>query len=193
MRNPYLKSVERHNGALTIAIALAIIFICVAAAGFLLMENEKQQDEILSLNRENAELRELLIEREADNAVLNEKLRELDDLRKEVKEIKEILTGAREAEKTVTFYAPLDENAVEGVCYSGNPSITASGAEVVPGVTVAARGIPFGTRLWVEGYGMRTVQDRGGRIGVNDLDIAVRTREEALERGRTTARVLVLE
>ena len=37
-----------------------------------------------------------------------------------------------------TAYAPLDPKAKEGMCYEGDPRITASGAPVVPGVTVAA-------------------------------------------------------
>jgi 3D (Asp-Asp-Asp) domain-containing protein len=91
----------------------------------------------------------------------------------------------------LTGYAPLDPRAVEGMCFSGNPNITASGARVEIGTTVAAgRGIPFGTRVFVVGHGWRTVQDRGGMITNSHIDIAVATREEARAIGRRNATVI---
>ena len=84
-----------------------------------------------------------------------------------------------------TGYAPLDPRAEEGMCYSGYPEVTASGAKTTPGGTVAAGSeLPFGTPIWIEGHGWREVQDRGGMIGSRSLDICVDTREEAFEIGR---------
>jgi len=89
-------------------------------------------------------------------------------------------------EVEITGYAPLDPHAVEGMCYSGDPSVTTSGAKTTPGVTVAAPpNIPFGTRVYIPSRGMRIVQDRGPAInytkdGVMQLDICVETQEEAL-------------
>ena len=40
-------------------------------------------------------------------------------------------------EYIATGYAPLDPGAVCGMCYSGDPTVTASGRETKPGVTVA--------------------------------------------------------
>ena len=120
-----------------------------------------------------------------DNQVLQQ---QLDALREEQAEWLERFEVSM---VTVTAYAPLDPNAVEGMCYSGDPNITASGAQVVPGVTIAAT-LPFGTRVWIEGYGVRVVQDRGGMVGRNDIDIAVATMAEAVAIGRHKARVLIL-
>lgn len=95
-------------------------------------------------------------------------------------------------EYELTAYAPLDPNAVEGMCYSGDPNITASGARVEVGVTVAAdRSIPFGTPIWVDGYGWREVQDRGGAITGDRIDIAVASRGEAYDIGRRTVKVVL--
>lgn len=92
----------------------------------------------------------------------------------------------------VTAYAPLDPAAVPGMCYAGDPTVTASGAPTTPGITVAAGpDVPFGSRIWAAGA-MRTVQDRGGRIGPGRLDICVATRAEALRFGRQRA-VAVIE
>lgn len=59
------------------------------------------------------------------------------------------------------------------ICGTGN-GITASGAPVTPGLTVAAdESLPFGTVLYIEGVGVRVVQDRGAAIQDNKLDVAV--------------------
>ena len=91
-----------------------------------------------------------------------------------------------------TAYAPLDPRAVEGVCYSGDPNITASGREIRPGITVAAGpSIPFGTWLWIEGLGWRCVEDRGGNITDGRLDIAMISRDEAINFGRREVTVVI--
>lgn len=90
-----------------------------------------------------------------------------------------------------TAYAPLDPRAREGMCYSGDPRVTASGAEVVPYLTAAAGpGIEFGTKLFVVGHGQRIVQDRGSRIGERQIDLAVGCRDEALTFGREPVKVV---
>lgn len=92
----------------------------------------------------------------------------------------------------ITGYAPLDPNAVEGMCYSGDPSITASGANVVVGETIAgAKSIPFGTKVWIEGFGWREVQDRGGMITEGKFDIAVNTKKEAYQIGRREVLIVI--
>ena len=91
-----------------------------------------------------------------------------------------------------TGYAPLDPSAKKGMCYSGDRTKTASGATVVPNLTVATgKHIPFGTWLWIEGLGWRIVEDRGGKIGKEHIDICFKTQKEALAWGRKKVRVVV--
>ncbi len=83
-----------------------------------------------------------------------------------------------------TAYAPLDPRAVEGMCYSGDPRITASGAASKPYKTVAmGPSIPFGTEVYIPGRGLRVVEDRGGAIKDDCLDEMVLTQEEAYNIG----------
>ena len=67
------------------------------------------------------------------------------------------------------------------ICGEGH-GITSSGAKVQPGVTVAADTsvLPYGTVIYVEGVGLRVVQDTGGAVKGNKLDVAVNTHAEAL-------------
>jgi 3D (Asp-Asp-Asp) domain-containing protein len=62
----------------------------------------------------------------------------------------------------------------EHICGTGT-GITASGAPVEAGVTVAADPdiFPFGTVLYIEDVGVRIVQDRGSGIQGKHLDVAV--------------------
>ena len=92
---------------------------------------------------------------------------------------------------TVTAYAPLDPRAIEGMCYSGDPTVTASGGRPVPFRTVAAsREFGFGQRLWLEGVGVVEVNDRGGAIKDGMLDLVLPTREHAQQWGRRELRVI---
>lgn len=67
----------------------------------------------------------------------------------------------------ITYYC-----ACKQCCGKAN-GITASGAKVQEGVTVAAdtSKLPFGTKIYIKGIGWRIVQDRGGAIKGNRLDI----------------------
>ena len=55
-------------------------------------------------------------------------------------------------------------------CCGKTDGITASGTQATVGRTVAAKGIPYGTRLYIEGIGERVVEDTGGMAaGVIDV------------------------
>jgi len=77
----------------------------------------------------------------------------------------------------------------------GKPKIvgqTASGTMARPG-TIAAdtRFYPFGTVMYIEGYGYGRVEDRGGAIKGQHVDLYFRTHQQALEWGRQTKAVTV--
>lgn len=121
----------------------------------------------------------------------------------QIKKARQDLTDTRRMEQeseqyrvqlmNITMYAPLSAGAVQGLDFSGDPSRSASGEKVVPGETAAAgANIPFGTRIYVEGLGWRTVNDRGSAIGPNDIDLVVDTREEAIKFGKQQ-RLVILE
>jgi 3D (Asp-Asp-Asp) domain-containing protein len=115
--------------------------------------------------------------------------------RQEAIEAREMALESKEYEvqvMNITKYAPLSPLAEEGSDFSGDPSLTASGDKVVPGETAAAGpNIPFGTEIYVEGLGWRTVNDRGRLVGPNDIDLAAATKEESIEFGRQKRLVII--
>ena len=71
----------------------------------------------------------------------------------------------------------------EHICGTGT-GITASGAPVEAGITVAADQsiFPYGTVLYIEDVGIRIVQDKGTSVQGNHLDVAVSgSHEDALK------------
>lgn len=166
-------------------IYLALLCAMLLAAGWMAQqaqiiadERARLQQEILTLEAENALLREKVAELREQQETLGDRMQGwLDEWEVEIWES--------------TAYAPLDSRAIPGMCYSGNPQITTSGAKVIPYVTAAAGpGVEYGTRAYVMGDGLRVVQDRGGRIGNGSIDLAIETRDEALEWGRRTVKVV---
>lgn len=83
----------------------------------------------------------------------------------------------------------------EHICGTGD-GITASGAPVQAGVTVAADPdiFPLGSAVYIEGVGLRYIQDTGSAVKGKALDVAVDTHSEALTwSGYGTHRVWLLE
>lgn len=63
--------------------------------------------------------------------------------------------------------------------------ITSSGTKVQSGRTIACPpSFPFGTKVKIEGIGVRICEDRGGAIKGNHVDIYMETKAEAFQFGR---------
>lgn len=72
--------------------------------------------------------------------------------------------------------------------------LTASGANTEVGRTIAVDPniIPYGTQVYIEGYGWRVAEDCGGAVKNNHIDILVNTHDEALSLGTKTGGVWML-
>ena len=69
---------------------------------------------------------------------------------------------------------------------------TASGTMAGRGTIAADSKYPFGTRMYVPGYGWGTVEDRGGAITGDHIDIFYSSHKKALKWGRQQLHVKVL-
>lgn len=70
--------------------------------------------------------------------------------------------------------------------------VTASGTKAKKGTIAADTSVfPFGTRMRIPGYGDGVVEDRGGAIQGNKIDLFFKTHKQALEWGRQTVTIEV--
>lgn len=169
------------------AIAVLVLSVCVFLLAKGVSELKVELKDLTShyktIQKEVEYLRE-------DNQNLRDELNHLKEEGIDVNiKIEDLFSSAERTSMTVTAYAPLDPNAVPGVCFSGDPNVTASGERPIPGETVAAA-LPFGTVLYIEGIGLRRVNDRG--VGPGRVDVVVNTRAEAFKIGRSQRRVIIL-
>ena len=94
------------------------------------------------------------------------------------------------------FTIPMDANIsyycnCEQCCGIWADGLTASGAVPEQGRTIAAdKRFPFGTEIEINGITYR-VEDRGGAIKGNKIDIYLDSHSECLQRGRYTETVQI--
>ena len=81
----------------------------------------------------------------------------------------------------------------EHICGTGT-GITATGTHVTAGRTIAVdpNVIPYGTQVYIEGYGWRTAEDCGGAVNNKQIDIAVSTHDQAINMGTRSGGVWLL-
>lgn len=87
----------------------------------------------------------------------------------------------------------MNSSAYTAYC-SGSKRRTATGAEAVKGVAaVDTSVIPFGTKLYIPGYGYAVAADTGGAIRGNKIDLCMDSYDEAIQWGRRNVTVYILE
>jgi len=101
--------------------------------------------------------------------------------------------GDIEHEMLVTAYCSCPKCCGKPPSHPGY-GITASGVKV-NNLTAAAdwKILPRGTEIYVEGVGRRVVQDKGGAVQGNRLDLRFPTHQQALEFGIRTLTVKIIE
>lgn len=88
----------------------------------------------------------------------------------------------------ITAYCPCVK------CCGKTDGITASGERAVEGVTIAAdtNKYPFGTKILIDGS-VYIVQDKGGAIKGNRIDLFFNSHQAALQYGRQIKQVTILK
>ncbi len=183
------------------ALVLGLVFILVFAGILSVVVRVKMAEQLVELVQTYEPQLDALEERVEELQTIHETNKEqekmIEELRQENRELYRRILELEEwidqwniSYADMTKYAPLHPDAIEGMCYAGDPNITASGARVEIGRTIAAGpSVPFGTLVLVEGYGIFEVQDRGGLIYDGRLDMAVASRSGAFRYGRQEVKV----
>jgi len=88
---------------------------------------------------------------------------------------------------TSTSYTPYDSGSITAAGYNirANPNMKL--------IAVDPRVIPLGSKVWVEGYGVAIAGDTGGDIKGYRIDVLLPTKAQALQWGRRTVKIIVLD
>ena len=116
----------------------------------------------------------------------------LSELKEQVEAIKLELDRWEIITMEVTAYAPLDN--ISGICADDSPNVTATGTTPSHGtIAVNPEIIPYGTRMFIPGYGWGIAEDTGAAIRQRDdlIDIYKDKHYQAIEWGRRTLQILI--
>ena len=109
-------------------------------------------------------------------------------------------TDDRDWEKSVEEFPKFKQTIfVDATAYSpDDPYVaghyTASGTKVRRGIiAVDPKVIPLGTRVYIPGYGEAVAEDTGGAIKGNRIDIAFDSYDEAINFGRQSLQIYIIE
>jgi len=179
---------------LTIVLVVAVIILTLMV-GTSRKELEQTREELFeveeSLERLLDEIGEM---RQTQEGLLDEieKLRlDRGNLRDELDSLKQKVDEFEIFEFEATGYAPYDNKS--GICNDGTPNTTSTGTKPRPGVVaVNPKIIPYGTIMYIEGYGWGIAEDTGGviRRRTDMIDLFFYTHDEAYAWGRKAVKVL---
>lgn len=152
-------------------------------------EIKKQLQNNIDLNNENRKLAE-------QNNILKK------EIEKEIEKRKEIVVSRSSQYKNSSIPQSSRSLTVEASGYTANcaegcTGITATGINLNANrnakvIAVDPRVIPLGTKVYVEGYGYAVAGDTGGAIKGNKIDLHFATHNQAINWGRRTVTVKIL-
>lgn len=190
---------NKNNGMWVFCICMVIALTYTVFYNWIISINEQE------LNTANAMLQ--ATQEELDSVVENLELEstkskilaaELDITTKSLDEANETILALKTTEYELIYMGEfkLTHYCTElrsHICGTGN-GITATGTQVTAGRTIAVdpKIIPYGSQVYIEGYGWRTAEDCGGAVKNKQIDIAVETHSEALSVGVKSGGVWLL-
>jgi 3D (Asp-Asp-Asp) domain-containing protein len=192
------------NIYIPIVVSILIMLIGMSVFGFRIYKAETDlESATINLQLKEDELivvQEKLITTKDSLNTTTEKYKDLNEKYNNiVEDMEEIKTTLEEANITITdlksqeyrliylgsfkltHYCPGFHGAP---CGTGD-GLTATGTKVTPGRTIAVdpKVIPYGTEVYIEGYGWRTAEDCGSAVKGDHIDIAVGSHDEAISSG----------
>lgn len=195
-------------------VIILVFFIIGVIAGFYHYERENKIKQII-LDTETNYTEQLKQKDEQINTLEEEKTNlntKVEELNKEIEALKVAKAkkatitsrgGSTTSRETVQASAPLTGDWIWAnasaycacvKCCGKTNGITASGTKATAGRTIAApKNYAFGTKIEIAGMGTYIVEDRGGAITGNKIDIYFDSHAEALKFGRRNLQIKVLD
>lgn len=128
---------------------------------------------------------------EIQNTKIEETEYRVEHLETEVQELKVEIEEIEETTEVDEKHAlPLGHYTLTAYEWTGNTC--ANGEYPTEGYTIACNSLPLGTRVYIEGYGIYTVEDRGG-MADNVIDIYLGDYDECIEFGVQEADVYLIK
>jgi 3D (Asp-Asp-Asp) domain-containing protein len=189
--------------------AVALVLIIAIAAGYFMWANNEAnialdtvRDNLSStINELNITKDELAITQEnllAEIAKSNELTTSLEYVNNELEEANTTINDLKSEEYKLVYLGNYSithycTEKYKHICGTGN-GVTSTGTAVTAGRTVAVDPsvIPYGTKLYVEGYGWRVAEDCGGAVNGRHIDMAVDTHANADAMGSRNSGVWIL-
>lgn len=192
---------DRYGKQFYLVITLFIILFSIFLLSYNNKDDTKKED-----YEKTKHLKEFLVKKQNDRVANADKFRTIEKIKNDIEERRKKLEEKKKQEEQkrkqqedeqwqtyeVTFYTAGYESTGK---YPNHPEyrITASGKEVKVNHTVACpKELPFGTRLYIEKFGERVCEDRGGAIKGKRLDIYVESLDEAYRLGRQKLKVKII-
>ena len=171
-------------------IIIAIFMICIIGFGIVIDYNKA------AYTHAKEELIDVQTQLQSEINKTNELVTELSNTSNEFNNIKEELDVAnmtiadlKNKEYELVYLGDFKlthycNELYQHICGNGDGK-TATGTNVTPGRTIAVDPtvIPYGTEVYIEGYGWRVAEDCGGAVKTNHIDVAVNLHSEANDLG----------
>ena len=169
-----------------------------------LMEFELlQRDEAIKQHEHDlVDIQNKLIESQ-ENLHIEEERRErlsakIDEMETDLEEANKIISDFKSDEYELIYIGDYKlthycSEIYSHICGTGS-GLTATGTQVIAGRTIAVdpKVIPYGSEVYIEGYGLRVAEDCGGAVNGKHIDIAVYSHSQALSMGTTSGGVWLL-
>lgn len=177
-------------------IVILIIATVGLSIGFVtsLYQKNEAENQLIIIESEATSLQDELNQKEED---LQKKIDKNKELKSELKIANQTIEDLKGSEYKLVYLGNFRlthycDERYNHIC--GGSGVTASGAKTAVGTTVAVdpRVIPYGTKMYIEGYGWRIAQDCGSAVKNNQIDILVNTHKQALNLGTSNGGVWIL-
>lgn len=162
-----------------------------------IVQNELVERKKMLVNTQN-ELRQTQADYQFEFERATQLSESIDDIESKLKSANTTINDLKNSEYQLVY---MGDFKLTHYCpgYHGEPcgtgdGITATGTKVTAGRTIAVdpQKIPYGTTVYVEGYGFLVAEDCGGSVKGNHIDIAVSDHATALSMGTKTGGVWIL-